>query len=444
MRKGLNISTDTFLNRGQISDKMAYGPKKYTLGSFSLFVMLSFMLFTNAAFAAAVDVSYTLKADILDENGASLVATHEASEQCDSYCNYTLPAFNLDHKYTIVSYRLEYPSAADYKVYFDSTNNKTTEKNDDSIIVEIIQQEQPVEAPAELICNDEQCDKGCVVCTDGKCHPPDFNCVEQLNIEKVTPTIITQGVAQINVLVRNTGSVDLSNIYLEITGDGISTIDATPIDALQSGDKDYSFVRVNATKSGTIDIIIRMYVNNKLKKKGLTQINVLQAAKTEETPAEEINATEISSGIDQLKESYMDLELEYQSKKTEGYTVDLIYDKLKETHGYIINAQSYFIEGDYKKAKANLEIAQDNIVDIGEQLKNAKKQKVGFIDKIRNNLLYISSITAAIVSIVSAYTLMRSHINKEKIINLQRKLRKAREEKGGKKRKAKKKKSKKD
>src|SRR3989339_304988 len=81
---------------------------------------------------------------------------------------------------------------------------------------------ETVIAPA-IVCNETQCDNTCVVCSDQKCHAPDFKCVESAVIEKFLPTSVGIGTNQINIVVRNTGNVDLSNIYVELTGDGITT-----------------------------------------------------------------------------------------------------------------------------------------------------------------------------------------------------------------------------
>ncbi|MCX6707288.1 MAG: hypothetical protein NT001_04065 [Candidatus Woesearchaeota archaeon] len=41
---------------------------------------------------------------------------------------------------------------------------------------------------------------------------------------------------------------------------------------------------------------------------------------------------------------------------------------------------------------------------------------------MKNNILYIGSIAAAVVSVFSAYGLFKSHVNKQKIIELKEKI----------------------
>ena len=300
--------------------------------------------------------------------------------------------------------------------------------NESVLVEENVSGEMPLNFTNEtisegIICDETRCDEGCVVCSDSKCHGQDFACSEDISIEKILPESADIGVAQVNILIRNTGNVDLKNISAEISGDGILTLEKIAIEALVSGDKDYTFTKIRASKAGVIDLVVKLYVNNELKDTIVRQLNVLEEKVNVTIAAPEFNITELTNELDKLKEQYAKLEQDYQNKKLEGYPVDIVYDKLKETSNYINDAQSYLVEEDYKKVKVDLRIINDNLDILVDELKNAKKQEKTLTDKIKANMIYIGSIAAAIVSILTAFSLVRSHVNKQKLVELHNKLR---------------------
>ncbi|MBS3097387.1 hypothetical protein J4209_01180 [Candidatus Woesearchaeota archaeon] len=302
--------------------------------------------------------------------------------------------------------------------------------SDDGLVEENISSEVPLNLTDEtvseeiaLVCDETQCDDGCVVCGDNKCHEEEFVCTEALNIEKILPGTITTGVAQINVLIRNTGNVDLRNISIEFSGDGISTLEKLPIEMLVGGDKDYTFTKIGAAKAGVIDLVIKLYVNKDLKDTLVRQLTVLEEEVINITNTTvEINITAITERLDKLKEKYIRLEQDYQNKKLQDYYVDMAYDNLKETDEYINEAQFYLVEGDYKKIELILTIIEDNFGNIENELENAKKEEKTIRDQIKTNVIYIGSIAAAIVSTLTALGLIRSHINKQKLMELHKKI----------------------
>ena len=157
------------------------------------------------------------------------------------------------------------------------------------------------------------------------------------------------------------------------------------------------------------------FLKKKLKE-GVEKLSSALSSKpaAEEKPAEEANVTGLTALQDQLKDRYFSLEQEYQNKSLANYQLGTIYDQLKETRSYIANAQSYLLEGEFKKAEANLEIAKDNLDIIDGQLKSAKKKEKTLADKIRENIIYIGSTAAAIVSIFAAYAAIHRMLQKQK------------------------------
>ncbi|MDD5651041.1 MAG: hypothetical protein PHF86_11600 [Candidatus Nanoarchaeia archaeon] len=274
---------------------------------------------------------------------------------------------------------------------------------------------------APAVCSESQCDATCVKCSDNSCHDTGFVCREELEVESISPESIELGKSQLNILVRNTGNVDLSNIYAEVTGDGIIMVDNVKIDRLVSNDKDYAFVTITASKPGDIDLVIKLYSNDgNLKKKDTEQIKVVGAV---ENKSEVVyNKTLLNDNLNKLKEIYKTLDADYQNKINNGYPVENVYDNIKETNNYLKNAQVALLSDNLKDVDVNLKIAEENLNDIKTELDNAKKKQQTFMEKVKSNLLYISSLAAAVITLLTAYKLITNHINKDKLKDLSQKI----------------------
>ena len=170
------------------------------------------------------------------------------------------------------------------------------------------------------------------------------------------------------------------------------------------------------TTAGNKTTIIQLNVGNRVYKATIWNLEIQGAE-------EKVNVTELLSELDKLKEQQIVLEEAYQNKSAEGYTVDIIYDQLKDSREYLSNAQSYLVEENYAKAAASLNIAKENLDDIDRQLKNVRKKKETLKDKIRSNVIYIGSTAAAIVSMFAAYGLIRNAVAKQKLVNKEKLLR---------------------
>lgn len=272
--------------------------------------------------------------------------------------------------------------------------------------------------PAVLVCSANQCDAGCVLCSDNKCHDPGFTCEADLNIESITPEELDIGKNQLNILVRNTGNVDLKNVYAEVSGNGISMVDNDEIESLVVDDKDYAFVRIIAEKAGKVDLAIKLYSNSELIKKDVQQITIVG----EEQKVETLNKTEVENTLNQLKERHKQIEQDYQTKKNEGYPVDEVFDNLKSASTYLKDANFYLLDGDLKKTDINTKLAEESLNDVEDGLKNLKKAEKTLGEKIKANLVYISSIAAAIITLLTAYKLTTNYVNKKNLVELHQKV----------------------
>lgn len=405
---------------------------KSVITVFSLVFLLS--LFS----VAALDVAYTVTFNGFNDTG---LYTNSLTEQqnCDNNCTFTLPLFTLSEDVVFSNYSLTNATTDAYTVSFTSTATTVSTLVDDTVHVEVLS--SPVVSPAiaddsnlseteptpqnitaALVCSPEQCDAACVVCSDQVCHDPAFICTEKASLEKYSPTTLGLGKQQLNVLLRNTGSVALTNVSVYASGAGISTVSVTPIDALPVGEKDYVFATVDVTQAGTIDLVLKIFFNGKVQDKLVEQLTVLEEQKLVPI-VEEVNVTALTLQLDHLKEQYRDLEQEYQNKKIDAYNVEIVYDRLKETHASITEAQEALFDGNYAKVKGHVALATDGLSTIAQQLQAAKKPEQKFMDKLKANLIYVGTISAAIVSMFTAYGLIRMHVNKQKLVDLEAKLR---------------------
>lgn len=268
------------------------------------------------------------------------------------------------------------------------------------------------------ICNETQCDEACVQCDNNICHKEGYECKEDLSIEKISPEKIQLGLNQINILLKNMGEQDLANVYAKLSGNGIETQEEIPIDNLPVGQKDYTFVKIDASKSGSIDLVVKLYVDDELLKQDIKSIYVVEE---EKQPTETFNITGLSDALTKLKEDYKILEKDYQTKKLAGIPVDVYKTDLDGANNNLKNAQIAFYQEDYKNAKINLDLASEAITNLKEELSGAKAQEKTLGQKIKDNLMYVAGIAAAFVSILTAYRLSSNYINKKKIMELHQK-----------------------
>ena len=308
-----------------------------------------------------------------------------------------------------------------------TASNETVSENNQTPVEAINETTEPTPTPIpSLVCSETQCDVGCVVCSDSRCHPQGFNCTETAVIEKFLPKTISVGKSQINILVKNTGTVNLKSVSILITGDGIATQEQILIEMLASGDKDYVFVTISAEKAGTIDIVMKLFVDGVLKTKTVEQLEIKQEQII--VPEEKEREAATNARLDQAKAKYRTLEEEYQNKRLEGYPVEIVYDNLKKASEYLRDAQFSLFGQEYTNAQNNLQLAEETLTTIEEELKTTQKKKETLRGKLQSNILILGSIAAALASIFTAYILVKSHINKQKLLELQQKLKLKRKE----------------
>ena len=295
------------------------------------------------------------------------------------------------------------------------STNTTIEETVEANSTEINQTEE--NAIVILVCSELQCDTGCTICSDGSCHAPEEECTTALVVEKVTPSTIKTGEQQLNILLKNTGTVALFDIEAEVSGYGITTLETLSIEALPFGEKDYTFTKVLAENAGVNDIIVKVYANKTLVTQEIVSITVTE----EEQEEEEIvlfNQTAALAALNETRVKYNALEMLYYEKEKQDYLVFGIDKDLVEIKEYLRQAQVAVIEQDEKEFQKNLVAAQTTIENVAAELESAQKEDKTFIEILSENLALIGSLFGVLISGVTVWSMTKVHLKRAKIVNI--------------------------
>ncbi len=274
-------------------------------------------------------------------------------------------------------------------------------------------------ATVSIICNESECDEGCTQCSDGSCHKPEEICTKAAVIEKITPATIKKGEEQLNIVVRNTGNLVLQNIEAQVTGYGITTQETLSIETLLAGEKDYTFTKISAEQSGTIDLVVKIYVNGSLLVQDIVQLSVLEDAVVE--VVEEINTfnkTEAAQQLNETRNQFNTVEKKYYEKEKQDY---LVYGMDKDLDGvkeYLRLAQVAIIEEEQKEFEKNILAAKSALETIEAELNEAQKEQKTILELLSENLALIGSLLGVLISAITVWSMTKVHLKKAKIVNI--------------------------
>lgn len=271
---------------------------------------------------------------------------------------------------------------------------------------------------SRLVCSLQQCDLGCAVCSDSSCYAPEVGCIEQISIDKITPAAMAKGEQQLNILIRNTGNVALPFIEAEVVGYGITTVEKMPIEFLIAGDKDYTFTKINVTESGTVDIIVKLYVNQSLKTQEIFQLTVDEDIVEEQVQESVFNATAAAAQLEAAKSFYNELEKEYYGKEKEQYLLYGIKEDLDDMKESLRLAQVAIIEENQKEFDNTIAYAAAGLQSVEEQLASAEKEKKTLWQMVYENLAVIGTVLGVLISIITVWSMTKVHLKKAKVINV--------------------------
>jgi hypothetical protein len=234
--------------------------------------------------------------------------------------------------------------------------------------------------------------------------------VANFTMSSFVPKDFKVGEIQFNIQIQNTGNVDLKNLVAIITGRGFSMTDSVPIDTLKPGEKSYIIVMGNIQEEGSRRLSAR--ISDKI---FFQDINVIDpnseknrievAAMQRQDEQNKIMLEKLSIALTELKKNYTSIESDLYNKKNDRY--DTSYVKLDELKTFLRNAESSIIVGDAKQANVSITLAMDEYASQLRYLQNAPKIKTSFLQILKDNIVVISSIAGALITIFSLYELLK-------------------------------------
>lgn len=245
--------------------------------------------------------------------------------------------------------------------------------------------------------------------------------IRSISLEKITPAQISVGEQQLNIVLKNTGNIPLYQLEADVSGYGITTKEKLPIEELPVGEKDYTFTKINVEQAGTIDLIVKIYMNGTLLAQQISSIEVV--ASPEQVVAETVtdtamNETAAAQSLNETRSMYSDLEKEYYQKVKEEYVVYGIKDDLADTKEYLREAQVALIEQNQKEFDKDMLAAKTNLGTVAAELQNAQKEQKTWGQIFTENLTLIGSLFGVLISGVTVWSITKAHLKNTKIVNI--------------------------
>lgn len=234
--------------------------------------------------------------------------------------------------------------------------------------------------------------------------------VVNFTVSSFVPKEFKTGDIQFNVQVQNTGTVELKNVMAIITGRGFYMSDAVPIDLLKPGEKSYIIVMGSIQEEGnkrlTIRIFDKVFYQNVTIIDPNSQANKQKLDEMQKREEEsEAQLAKLSGPLNELKNSYSQIEGELADKKAKNYDVSAV--TLDDLKTFIRNAESSIIVGDAKQANASITLAYGEYAAQKRHLDSSQKIKKPFGEVIRDNIVLLSSMAGALITVFTLYEILK-------------------------------------
>jgi hypothetical protein len=268
--------------------------------------------------------------------------------------------------------------------------------------------------------------------------------ITDYEVTNIVPQEFNIGDAQFNIQVENIGTTELNNLFAIVSGKGFATYNIFPIDSLKQNEKSYIIVMGNFKEAG--DIILTIKIEDKTFHKNVIVVdpnaatnlnNQEELKKAQEEAKKELE--NFSAQLNDLTSKYKDLELDLENKTNSNYDVSDI--SLGDLKAFLRDTQSYIIQKDVEKAKADLILAQNEYNDLLDKLNRSKVIQRSFSDWLKDNAAIISAILASLVAFFTLYEILKKKkehlyekikemkVNKDTRIVLEKKRRKSKKSK---------------
>ena len=334
----------------------------------------------NAVLAAPVSYDITINGLV---NDLPFNQTKSEVKNCENECKYQPPEFDLPENFTFSDYVISNPSELIESIMFGSTDSETSSLVNDNILIQI----------KEL--------------------------KEELSIKKLVTRTLNLGQNNLVVEIENTGNKEISEVYVTISGDGVKTLSTTKIN-LSQGSSDFVTTIVSIENYGAIDIIIKAYTRQTLLGQAIETISVNSPPEEEQTETIYVDEKYAKPIIDETWKRLNEYEKDYFLKISEDFKVPDLSGVIEETKVQIRELQTSYSSLTKEEFNRKKEIIEFNLEDIRAQLELATPQK--FSDKLKSNAGVIGTVIGLIVSSLTAWGLVKSHLKvKDQIDKLKKK-----------------------
>src|SRR3989338_10186167 len=205
----------------------------------------------------------------------------------------------------------------------------------------------------------------------------------KINIASYFPTSLQLKENQVTFLVTNEGAETIKDISAKLIGEGIQHLSSTTISRLKPGEQDSLTVKMNILKEGELTASVKID----------EKIFPLTFAVAEQV---KVNKEELETNLLELKEKLKTEEDKYYEKKADGFLVSEVFDTIKSTKGQLQDAQEKMLTGRLQEAQVNVNLVGSAIADITYRLDDAKKPNQTVLSWMKDNLVTITAIIAAV------------------------------------------------
>ena len=324
-------------------------------------------------------VNQTVRSEQLEQKPWS--SKKQISGECGVSCKYRMPNFNAPEEVTVDDYTLSFDSAQPYDFRFSETNSTVTDDPDDTILV--VAQKQSTD--------------------------------KVIMIERIVPKNLSLGLQQVNILVKNGFVTEISSVSAEITGQGVRTVSVIPVPSIAPAEKDYIFVTVNATESGTHDAIIKLSAATPEGKVFVSKIEQFSVEFMKVEPSSgdpQLNASSLSAQLSQSREQLKDYDAEYLDKRAKGFMVSEVYDAIKGVKENVENEQMALSEDRLADVQKYLLRAQLGLEEVKSGLQNARTEQKSWSESLKDNALLITTVIAAFAAVIGLIDRQRRRIRR--------------------------------
>ena len=228
--------------------------------------------------------------------------------------------------------------------------------------------------------------------------------IVSFSLTNFTPREFEAGDVDMELTIKNTGTVPLQGLVPVIVGRGFFIYDVIPIAQLLPGESKVSEVLGHMSEKGTTILTIKIndqLFYQKVRVTGdVTEINQTLLDQIEQDRIK--NKQTITEQLDELKDKTDELERTLELKAND-YLLEGI--TTKDLLQYLQDTKYQLVADNVNLANVSVVLAQNEYDDLMHQLETAPKKS--FWSKVNDNILIISTIGGALITIFTLYEIFQ-------------------------------------